>query len=113
MKNVKLKYALQGYAREYDAVVDTLLKSKIKECSGLFSGKKAEKKTWQALYEKYNAGTETHEDAAQILLALQEIITKMAKNPNPSQIGNMAVIRGAYMQIATFVKGDMDAEKTE
>lgn len=114
---IYLKTALQTYSGEYYTVVSEVLREKIEECSGLFNKRKSEKGRWQALEHKYQAGPVSRDDAAAIMIELQNAMNTL---PRPVSAGKTAentdeysILRGVYMKIAELIKEDMDKGTVE
>ena len=90
-KRVALRYSLPS---EYNTAIGAALDHKVKKC-GLFS---SDKKKYRALKDKYLYSQEgiTLEEAAEIMLVLQEIIQNTAGKVGMGSIGAFAVLRGAF-----------------
>jgi len=106
-KKVVLKYYLLD---EYNAAIGSALDYKVSKC-GLFS---SDKKKYRALKDKYLYSQEgiTAEEAADILLVLQEIVQHSSGKVSMSTIGGFAVLRGAFAAFAESIQKAYFIEST-
>lgn len=106
---IDLKTALRTCSPSCEAAVCELVRNKVKESSGLFSSKRSERVKWKTLEQKYQAGALNREDAEEIMIELQKILTDSACGRTAGRnAGAYSVIRESYLTVAGIIREDME-----